>query len=126
MKTTEITFTRMDNARIDCLAVVKFTHQDRINTADELLAAFKKGVTKWVETTKEGKEAWEYSSEDLNIGDLFGYELDEDLGRLLEAEGIQTWECVYQLCEGEEFSYDTVLAEPDEPEKEEMGGDEDA
>lgn len=31
-------------------------------------------VTQWVERTKYGKECWEYSCGDLNIGDLSSYE----------------------------------------------------
>ena len=39
-------------------------------TLDQLLDAVRDSVTEWVATTKEGKEAWEASSEDFNIGDL--------------------------------------------------------
>jgi hypothetical protein len=66
---------------------------------------------RWVETTDAGRKLWDYSSEDLNIGDLANEE-DEDLNRLLVKEGIASWKVIYSLGADEEFSYDRVLAKP--------------
>jgi hypothetical protein len=43
---------------------------------EDLLEAIKNAVTEWARKTKEGREAFEYSGTDMNIGDLGGYEKD--------------------------------------------------
>lgn len=43
---------------------------DRHETGEQAFGAFQDAVTQWARTTDEGREAWEYSAEDFNIGDL--------------------------------------------------------
>jgi len=114
MKTTQIAFIRKDDGTLDQLALIRFTHEDKFSNPAEVIEAFKAGVTAWVEKTEEGKKLWDYSSGDLNIGDLFGEEENEQLNECLAEAGIQIWALVYQLSEQEEISYDTVLAAPKE------------
>lgn len=108
-----IPFIRKDGCRIDQLAVIQFTHDEKLKTAAAVLEAFERGITDWVESTVRGKKAWDYSSEDLNIGDMLGEEENEDLNSRLRREGISIWRCSYQLSEEEEVSYDKILATPE-------------
>jgi hypothetical protein len=111
---TCITFVRKDIATIEDMVIVKFTHKNRLKTPREVLEAFTHGITKWVETTNGGRKMWEYSSEDLNIGDLLSLGKDKSLKKNLKQVGIKKWKPIYQLVNGEEVSYDKVLASPNE------------
>ena len=78
------------------------------------MCAFQSGVNDWVESTPEGREIWEQSSGDLNIGDLDGYEEEESLKRKLAEKGIFKWKDNYTLGNSNEVAYDRILAQPDE------------
>lgn len=116
---TEIAFSRMDGCELDTLAVIVFEHHAKLDTEAAVLAALKQGVTNWVKTTKEGKEAWEDSVEDLNIGDLDGHENNPELQASLAAEGITDWDCIFSLSIGNQVSYDKILVHEDQLEEEE-------
>jgi len=116
--TTDIVFVRQDGVSIDQLVVVRFTHNDTLLRPDQVTNAFERAVTKWVETTDDGRLAWGQSSEDLNIGDLLGGyygspAFNKEFKPLLNEQGIQYWEVVCQLTEGALESYDRVLADPE-------------
>lgn len=114
-KPTNIPFIRQNGWRgIDQLLVVCFTHAETLRSAAEVLSAFKNGITEWIKTTKEGREVWDDSSDDLNIGDMAGYEYDRDLRTILQKHGILSWEIVFELTESNQVSYDEVLANADE------------
>src|ERR1035437_9915177 len=79
------------------------------------LAALKSAVTEWIKTTKEGKNAWEESSKDFNIGELSNYNLVK-IDRILAKQGIHDIDIEVHSMEGtsEGWSYDTILANTDE------------
>jgi hypothetical protein len=111
---TQITFKRQDCAFLDQFAVITIEHAQN-EAPKHILAAFCRGVTKWVEKTSTGKKAWEDSSEDLNIGDLIAsHEGDPELAKYLKLQGITSWECTYWLSDRNVFDYDLVLADPEE------------
>ena len=103
---TEIAFTRMDGGDIDTLSVIRFTHQDDLTSPDEVVAALKRAVTKWVETTEEGADLWNESCEDLNIGDLCCSGHSLSLYARMQAEGIAGWEEVFTLDGGNRVDFD--------------------
>jgi len=85
----------------------------------ELRQSVTNAVTEWVNTTEEGKEAWQSSSEDFNIGDLSVHLAGEDtweedaLARCLRNHGI-TWlevECYSDTNGDVDWTYDTVLVD---------------
>lgn len=91
------------------------------------LAALKRGATAWVSNTPEGREAWAQACEDFNVGDM-GNEcgVDSSLHGYLDAEGITDLDIdiVGDGCRN--WSFDTVLAEPESPDfadDEETGDD---
>lgn len=116
--TTEIAFIRQDGMAIDQLVAIRFTHGDTLLRQDQVFRAFTRAVTKWVETTEMGREAWINSSEDLNIGDLLsGYDgcpsFNRQFNPLLKEQGIDDWKVIYQMGNGGTESYDHVLASPE-------------
>jgi hypothetical protein len=103
------------------LAVVEAKVVAGLTEDTAFLAALKKALTKWQQTTDEGKEAWEESSEDFNVGDLSNYELRKGtLRKLLAERGINKLEIDIKSRSGGmgasigAWSYDTVLIEPEE------------
>jgi len=54
-------------------ARITFKGEKRLSDG-EALRLVTKVLTKWRATSKEGAEAWEYSSEDFNVGDLGVYQ----------------------------------------------------
>ena len=109
-----IPFIRLDRDRVDAFALL---HVDSIHKELEpTMEAITRGVTAWIKGTEEGKAAWDYSSEDLNIGDLLGGYLpdDADLRTCLIAEGIEV-ESLNRIGDITDIvSYDRVLADTDE------------
>jgi hypothetical protein len=85
---------------------------EKIQHDEELVAALKAGVTRWVKETDEGKAAYKYAGDDMNIGDLgtldlliFGeilyfcpdiYELDF---QFLDEMATDHWNYDTRLCE---------------------------
>ena len=82
----------------------------------QLVAELKAGITKWMEQTKVGMDDWLRSQRDFNIGDLYpmgNFQPILDFCpniRQLDIEFIDV---------AKNWMFDTVLAEPDEPETEE-------
>jgi hypothetical protein len=120
MTRVELLFTRpaegFGSHKLDAAMLVSFGVTEKSGkTEGEVMETFKRAVNRWVLETDQGKEAWEDSSYDLNVGDLFGsHEGDEDLDRILADEGLFEVKCVWSLGEGAEYPYDTVLAEHDD------------
>ena len=85
--------------------------------ADErsFLAALRKAVTAWVRTTKEGREWYESTSQDANIGDLCAYGIPDRVAKDLAGQGIRslTVECTStsdrHICRN--WTYDTHLVD---------------
>jgi len=125
----------MENHKVEFIVVrasiseLTFARIDATVTREELtrevvfLKALQGALTQWAAGTSEGKEAWEDSSEDFNVGDL-SYEIgDESMKPYLEKAGIAYLnigvEC--HVIRTLAWSYDTVLMDR-ETLKAERGG----
>lgn len=108
MNKTTLLFTRNENATISTFGVITISSADSKDPS-VLIDKLKSGVTDWINQTKDGKDEWEQSSSDLNIGDLAGYEHDESLNDCLEEYGISFEVDVMNECVNV-LPYDTVLA----------------
>lgn len=129
--TTEHTFllTRFAGLeQIDCMATISLrSFFDNSPTGrDEAWENFRKAVTQWVLETSEGRECWDGSAHDLNIGDL----LNDDAFRspkfigILQENGIEH-ASAQGLHWGEMRSYDEVLVDdPDEIDETEIDEEE--
>jgi hypothetical protein len=84
---------------IEHLALVEVLMHDPEASQEEVIRSLKAAVTDWVKETPEGKQAWEASSEDFNIGDYFCYG-PEKLRPFLQRHGIVDLFLRYQMCEG--------------------------
>lgn len=70
-RTFTYSFIRTDRDRVDALAILRLTALGhRIQSKEDAMETFEYTLTEWVQTTKEGFEAYEDSSRDFNIGDL--------------------------------------------------------
>lgn len=67
MHKLEIYVPRIDKNLVN-LAIIKA--KTKHSSVDAFKNALRNALTAWVKETDEGKQAWEYSSEDFNVGDL--------------------------------------------------------
>jgi len=76
-----------------------------------ILVAVQRAVTRWTRDTPEGKNAWNDSAHDLNIGDLMAG-IDESLKIRLTEEGvsIEDIEGMYSAMD-HDWGFDTVLVD---------------
>jgi hypothetical protein len=78
----------------------------------DLMGRLMAGVTRWVNSSASGRAALDYSSDDLNIGDLAHDEGDPDLVIALESVGIAEFK-VIKIFDGNDcYPYDTLLFDP--------------
>jgi hypothetical protein len=111
MKKHELLFLRkasgfkggIENALIMCVETTEHVRRS------EVLTRFKSAVTKWVNTTEEGREAYLDSSEDLNIADLDGHFNDAEFIACLSEEGLHNAAITYSYEDGSEVEYDHHL-----------------
>jgi hypothetical protein len=97
------------NADETTFAVVRFAGVGK----QDFFKVLKRAVTRWVQETPEGHEAWEDSCDDLNIGDLSAYESDRALQHCLQQAGIARLS-IEVYCDTEPVygaTYDDVLVE---------------
>ena len=90
-----------------CLVTVEFV-DDRELSVTETIDLIRKAVTTWIIETDAGKEMWEGTCEDFNIGDFFCHEVHEDLLPYLNSVGIKSikgGEAIENI-----VAYDTILA----------------
>lgn len=83
----------------------------------ELRSALTAALTEWMRTTQEGKDAWEDSSHDFNVGDLANAPTDSSpLKELLAAQNVHDLEIdVYSDVSGDRYwTFDTLLVKADE------------
>jgi hypothetical protein len=110
MTTTQLLFVRHEGVDvIDALMVVGVDHDGRFKDPREAFNAVRDAVTAWMVGSADGREAWEQSGEDFNIGDLLAGGCSGSLRPFLEDRGISDLRADYQLGENEEVHYDTVL-----------------
>lgn len=88
LRSCQFNFARTEDGAVTTLGILTFTTS--IDNNDAAWAAMMDAITKWVATTDAGRSLWEYSSNDLNIGDLAGSDAfgNKDLKALLEARGL--------------------------------------
>ena len=111
MNTVELIFTRHEGMKgITSLAIAQL-EMDEIFDENETLNRLKEAVTNWVNETEEGRKLWDYSCEDLNIGDLAACASREDLIPYLKKAGIKDFNFLFcgDVSSGA-HSFDTVLA----------------
>lgn len=108
-KTVTLTFIRHDRMQVDRAVAMTLTAPGASSPEDTLKRLTAAG-RQWVETTEEGQEAWDYSCEDLNIGDLDSCGAFSDEGYLgcLAAQGLG-FVSLLDL-DGGIVPYDSVLA----------------
>lgn len=56
------------HANVDCT---------RIKNSEDLLQSLRHAVTEWAKKTENGQRAYAYAGDDMNIGDLASYDLQE-------------------------------------------------
>ena len=93
------------------IAIVSLTPLDG-PFSPSLLTRLIQGVTRWVSSSEEGREAYEYSSEDLNIGDLASYEGEPALVAALEGAGIASFHVIEMFDNNDVEPFDTLLFDP--------------
>jgi hypothetical protein len=70
-------------------AIVSFTSRMTLSPPDSyVLEALRDAITSWVKNTEEGKEFWENSSHESNIGDLDSWGVPPCVKKHLEEKGI--------------------------------------
>jgi len=112
MKDVYLPFIRQEGIDITTISIMKFKVMDDMDEKS-VLKKFIDVVTQWVSSTEEGKEAWEYSSEDFNVGDLASYEdeIKEAMSKELMANGIHDFEILWGGDSTEIVSFDTILVD---------------
>jgi hypothetical protein len=82
----------------------------------KFLEALIRAITNWMKCTDKGKKAFEYSSEDFNIGDLSSYLEDANLKGLLYEQGISDLTVSIYTCaeSNPNWVYDTHLFDANE------------
>lgn len=95
-----------------CAAIV--TAETEKGEKREFFNALKKAVTSWVRDSVRGREQWDETMGDLNIGDLgmLGPDDYDDLSSFLNLEGITNFDVniLSAPTDGFEWNYDTLLA----------------
>lgn len=80
---------------------------EKIHNDGELVEALKAGVTKWAQETTDGKDAYQYAGDDMNIGDVAGADLESILARCPDI-----YELSFEsLDDAQNWVYDTPLCE---------------
>jgi hypothetical protein len=71
---------REEDGSIDPIVIVSAEKTQQVDTVDTLYERIVRAVTTWMKTTEEGRKAWEYASDDFNIGDFANYYDADDPG----------------------------------------------
>ena len=117
MKRHTILFTRHEGmSGMTNAAVLILETADDAASCTDATDMFKRGITEWVNDTQAGREVWEVSREDLNIGNLLLAQPqdDEEFVTILRRHGVKLLSMEGLSWDATE-DYDTVL--PEEPEE---------
>jgi hypothetical protein len=106
-----LVFTRPENDG-GTTAIISLTPLISPDFNPDLFARLIRGVTRWVATTASGREAWDYSSEDLNIGDLAECEGEPELVAALQSAGISEFKVIEMFDNNDCYPFDTLLVDP--------------
>jgi len=100
-----------------CFAIVNIVVTDESLCKEEkFLTELRRAVTEWVKTSEDGKSVWEYSGNDLNIGDLMSHGGIEDIVALMPGvESIDLDQIGHPR--GGNWTYNTVLVNEEEIEE---------
>lgn len=88
--------------------VVSCVKTPKVSTSQELRKAITRAVGAW-HMLPAGQQAWDYASDDFNVGDLGMYLDDPTLIELLRAEGVVDLSIEDAPEQDPDWSYDTVL-----------------
>lgn len=80
------------------------------NETEALLEMVTRAITRWVNETNAGREAWERSSEDFNVGDLSNEIGDEELMSRLREEGVVALD-IETHSTAHKWEYDRILVD---------------
>lgn len=102
-------FVRMDRLELD-RAVIVSLHAPAGVPASGVQSLLEKSVSEWVASTKEGRDLWDESVGDLNIGDLlsWGAFSGSSLGPFMSRHGLSFNQIIDVGCD--QISYDRVLS----------------
>lgn len=112
MKTT-LLFTRSESAMVSTLAIVSVTSNLSQDPA-VLMVNLKSAITSWIKSTDEGKDAWNESRGDFNIGDFASYCNNDSMKQCLVDEGLLSVNVTIIDSANEHIPFDTILADEDE------------
>lgn len=108
---------RRESIKENTFAVVSAVVKDeKLRKEKHFLEQLRKAITEWVKTTKDGKEAWEASSEDFNVGDLVDHTMCESFLDILQGKyGIRDLHIVTNSQDDAgNWHYDTVLVDEED------------
>jgi hypothetical protein len=108
MHNTKLVFVRYEGGEVCNMGILSL--KTSLNSNDEVKAALVSATTHWVNTTKEGRELWDDSCEDLNIGDLDSGSAfkSAEFIQALKERGVEYVDCSLMSCD-EALSFDEVL-----------------
>ncbi|MBK4736207.1 hypothetical protein [Noviherbaspirillum pedocola] len=104
-----LVFLRNGQGEVENLCMLRLRTEKQPSDAVEALKA---AVTEWVASTDKGRDVWDFSCCDLNIGDLDSHDgfADETLLELLRKHGVEYVGCS-QALDAAIVSYDKVLVD---------------
>lgn len=127
-KKISLVFAREEGMHIDVGVVIECTldHPEKFNNQYDVLRRLNAAVTQWVNTTDEGRACYDYSSEDLNIGDLLSSvdfnKKDDPLIKILREHGMHL-NVLAQFGGHEIIAYDRHLVDGEDLIKEGPGNE---
>lgn len=106
MKFFNLLVYRQEKITPECHTLVKAETTEAIQTEKELLEAIRHAVKKWVLATHEGRAAYEYAGDDMNLGDVGDYadEIRKHAPNILSLS-------FESITPAEEWIYDTSLCD---------------
>ena len=104
-----ILFRRPDGEFTDAICILDVDCNESDLETEAVMVNLTAALTAWVKSTETGKEVWEDSSEDLNVGDMDGYWDDVSLQPYLKQNGVLAVYGLDPMVRLEEQSYDRVL-----------------
>jgi hypothetical protein len=101
---------RLENLELGAAVVVSAERTAVVVSPVALREAVRRGVTRWMVVSSDGRKEWEYSGEDFNVGDLVSCLGDELLTDCLLREGVVGL-VIEQLDVSADWVYDSVLVD---------------
>jgi len=100
-----------DSPEETTLAAIEVKRTDRIQDERTLREAVTRAVTRWINETREGRAAWEWTGHEFTVADLENFLDDETLAERLEEEGVEnlTIETASYVETAQDWAFDAVL-----------------